>query len=628
MKTIKNLSMIFAALVLLFSTNSCKRDLLDTVPGYQFSGENVWISAELTRAAVTGVYSSLLPKFTQNYTGAVQGVPLDAYSSVMDIDMNWRGACFVITGSMTPSTGNLANVYKLYYTIVYRANDVINNIDKCEALSEAERSRLKSECKFLRAWAYTYLNIQWNGVPIYTENVMTSEATKPRSSAAEVWDLIIKDLTDVIEDKNIPDKYNAGSGDYGRVTRGAALCYRGQAYQFIKDYSKALEDFDRVGELGYALYSPSNGAPGNDDFFQLLKPKNEQCDEMIFSIQCVEVPSQGNPRGINYGNRSTGGSAWNNYLPNPAFVEMFENADGSQFDWAQYFPDWHKMQPKERVVFFLRDGLKNRENGKFGKKTDEDWAKFYKNMEDYGADMSKYLDAGNEARIKHVYENRDPRLMQSIITPYSEYNGNTSSTGNHTFTLRWPYCAEVEEPFDIRTDTNAKYYYLWRKYVTNYDECTTRWVYPQDIILWRYAEVLLRKAECLNELGRTSEAVACVNQVRKRCGHVLLNSSPATMVSGQDDMRERIRREFYCELGGEDSMFFNELRWGIWYDRKFRDHSSGKVGEMNTNGLMQMWGETTYKHQSVGEQLKNGWPIPAKEIEMNNSITQTQGWSN
>lgn len=44
-------------------------------------------------------------------------------------------------------------------------------------------------------------------------------------------------------------------------------------------------------------------------------------------------------------------------------------------------------------------------------------------MTDDGADMSKYLDNGNEARIKAVYESRDPRLMNTIITPYSEYLG-------------------------------------------------------------------------------------------------------------------------------------------------------------------------------------------------------------
>ena len=169
--------------------------------------------------------------------------------------------------------------------------------------------------------------------------------------------------------------------------------------------------------------------------------------------------------------------------------------------------------------------------------------------------------------------------------------------------------------------------YLLRKYVTENDECTTRWVYSEDIILCRYAEILLRRAECLNELGRTSEAVAFVNRVRQRVGHVLLNDQayPATIVSGQEDMRQRIRKEFYVELGGEDSMFFNELRWGTWYDRKFKDHSSGQVGELNTNGLMQIWGETTYKHLSVGEQIKI-WSIPAKEREMNSNLTQNPGW--
>ena len=68
----------------------------------------------------------------------------------------------------------------------------------------------------------------------------------------------------------------------------------------------------------------------------MLRPENENCDEHIFKIVCIEMTNQGNPRSINYGNRCTGGSAWDNYLPNPGHVERFENADGSQFDWEEY----------------------------------------------------------------------------------------------------------------------------------------------------------------------------------------------------------------------------------------------------------------------------------------------------
>lgn len=628
MKRIFNKAIIvLIASVILGGLVGCKSDLLDTLPSDNFSSVNVWTSPVLARAATMGVYNELYVRFSQNYTSATIGIPTDAWSSVMDIDMNWKNNCFVISGSCTPSTNQVADHYKFYYTIVYRANDVINNIDNVPEMEDSEKAQLKAECKFLRAWAYYHLNVLWKGVPIYTENVANTDATKARSTESEVWDQVISDLTDCINEPNLPGKYAKGNSSYGRITKGAAYAFRGQAYQSMGDYTKALADFEAIEGLGYALFSPSNGAKGNDDFFQLFKPANEQCDEMIFSVQCVETTDMGNPRAINYGNRVTGGSAWNNYIPNPAYVEMYECADGSEFDWERYCPGWHSMAPQARVAFFLRDGLQSG-NGQWGTtEATSNYKALYDNMVAYGADMSNYIDQGNEARIRKAYEDRDPRLMQTIITPYSTYNGNQAGVGNYTWTLRWPYILDAGEPYDIRTDTNSKFYYLWRKYVPEYDECTTRWVYSEDIILCRYAEILLRRAECLNELGRTSEAVTYINMVRKRAGHVLLNDPayPATAVEGQEDMRQRIRKEFYVELGGEDSMYFNELRWNTWYDRKFKDHSSGKVGALNTNGMMQIWGETTYKHLSVGEHIKI-WPIPAKEREMNKNLSQNPGW--
>lgn len=625
-KIFGKITTILIASIIFLGFIGCNNDLLDTSPSDSFSNSNVWTSPVLARAAVMGVYNGLYDKYSKNYDNG-KGMVFDVCSSVMDLDMNWKGNCFVTTGSCTPSTDHVASHYKFYYTIVYRANDVINNIDMVPEMEDSEKAQLKAECKFLRAWAYFHLNVLWKGVPIYTENVANTEATKARSMEAEVWDQIISDLTDCINEPNLPGKYAKGNSSYGRITKGTAYAFRGQAYQFINDYTKALADFEAIERLGYALYSPSNGAKGNDDFFQLFKPANEQCDEMIFSVQCVETTDMGNPRAINYGNRVTGGSAWNNYIPNPAFVEMYECADGAEFDWEKYCPGWHSMAPQARVAFFLRDGLQSG-NGQWGTtEATSNYQALYDNMVAYGADMNKYLDQGNESRIRQAYEDRDPRLMQSLITPYSTYNGNEAGIGNYTWTLRWPYILDAGEPYDIRTDTNSKFYYLWRKYVPEYDECTTRWVYSEDIILCRYAEVLLRRAECLNELGRTDEAATYVNIVRKRAGHVLLDDPvyPATAVKGQEDMRQRIRREFYVELGGEDSMYFNELRWDTWYDRKFKDHSSGQVGALNTNGMMQIWGETTYKHLSVGEHIKV-WPIPAKEREMNSALTQNPGW--
>ena len=109
-------------------------------------------------------------------------------------------------------------------------------------------------------------------------------------------------------------------------------------------------------------------------------------------------------------------------------------------------------------------------------------------------------------------------------------------------------------------------------------------------------------------------------KVRRRAGHVELNNAtyPATKVNGQSDLRERIRNEYYWEIGGEDSMYFHELRWGTWKDKKF---------DNNRNGLMQMWGETTYTWYWLGDQCWS-WPIPAKEMEMNSNLEQNEGWIN
>ena len=111
-----------------------------------------------------GVYNELYEKFSKNYDSPFLSVfRFDAWSSVMDIDMNWKNNCFVISGSCTPSNGNVGNHYKYYYTVVYRANDVINNIDMSSKWDD-EKARLKAECKFLRAWAYYHLNVLWRGV--------------------------------------------------------------------------------------------------------------------------------------------------------------------------------------------------------------------------------------------------------------------------------------------------------------------------------------------------------------------------------------------------------------------------------------------------------------------------------
>jgi len=94
----------------------------------------------------------------------------------------------------------------------------------------------------------------------------------------------------------------------------------------------------------------------------------------------------------------------------------------------------------------------------------------------------------------------------------------------------------------------------------------------------RYAEVLLMKAEALNELNRGAEALTPLNQVRKRAresylydeslpgfGNVPVNLLPDITVTGQNQLQEIIRNERRVELGFEFHRFFDLMRYGKTY---------------------------------------------------------------
>lgn len=77
--------------------------------------------------------------------------------------------------------------------------------------------------------------------------------------------------------------------------------------------------------------------------------------------------------------------------------------------------------------------------------------------------------------------------------------------------------------------------------------------------VYRYADVLLMAAECLNEAGGAvngAEAAKLVNQVRKRAG--LADIAYTTQAA----MRDAIKKERRSELGLEGERFFDLVRWG------------------------------------------------------------------
>lgn len=587
----KRLIYIWGTSILAFGLNSCS-DLLDTVPSSSISSANMWGSENLADMGVLGVYNCLRYEYV-----AFNPNDFDALGVSTDARGNWSSTWPNLCGTATPNSAMFADCWKQHYEGIHRANDAIYNLPNVPGLSDSKRNRLMAESKFLRAFFYYRLNMLYRGVPLYLEPITSDECINARETESRIWEVVLNDLKDCIETMDLPDRYQAGDSEYGRVTKGAAYALRGKVYLWLKKYENAVADFKKVGDFGYSLFQGSHK--------ELFKEANEQSEEMIFSLPCIDMVGYGNDLSFKMGTRNTRGSCWNDYYPSTDFIDTYEWKDGRPFDWNDVIPGYTQMKPTARSVYFLRDGM-----------TEDEKTQMLK----YGADMSKYLNEGNEKRILKAYKDRDPRLTAAVITPYSTYLGVLSGS-DQIRTLRWPYRVDAKEPFDLRTDTNTKYHYLFRKFVgEGMSEMSARDRSPIDIPIIRYADVLLGLAEALNETGALDDAIQCVNKVRARAGVALLNSNEYTAVSGQDNLRERIRNEKRWEFIAEGVTYFDELRWGTWKEKKFPEGA----------GLKEIWGTLVggnSQYHYLGDYVQV-WAIPVTECQMNPNLVQNPGWMN
>lgn len=591
MKNMRKISLFCTLIILVFT--GCQKDLLDTTPYDQLSSENMWTTDNLTDLGVNSIYEAL--RLGQN-TGSASGLELYQYDRYAVGTMQRDGTDAFLLGTITPSNSLFSSNWRNFYEGVIRANNAIANIPSKSPSSDAKKGRLLAESKFLRAYFYYRLNQVWKGVPIYTEPLKYNEFTKARSTEQEVWNLVIKDLSEAIAEANLPNKYAKGNANFGRATKAAAYALRGKVYLYMNKWTEAASDFAQVQTAGHSLFA---------DYKNLFKEINEQSDEMIFSLQNTGIVNLGSTTQFFCGTRSAFGSNWNTYLVSPNGVDLFENIDGTKFNWDDIIPGYNAMTPKARQVYFMRDNLTAAEKTA---------------RQNLGADMTKYIAVGNEARVKKAFENRDPRLGASVITPYSTYNGVFSNLPA-SVTSRFPYRAEAATNGDLRTDTQAEFFYLHRKFVYEGNaELLNRAYGPIDFPIIRFADVLLNWAEALTESNDIAGAIQKVNLVRARAGIALLQNSDATKptyVANQSNMRDRIRNERRIEFINEGVNYFDELRWKTWKDTKFG----------GANGYRSVWGQNIANYTWGGDHFYT-WPIPQAEIQINPKLVQNPGWPN
>ncbi len=123
---------------------------------------------------------------------------------------------------------------------------------------------------------------------------------------------------------------------------------------------------------------------------------------------------------------------------------------------------------------------------------------------------------------------------------------------------------------------------------------------PLNFPVLRYADVLLMRAEALNELGQTTSAEAPLNEVRNRAGLDDIQSG-----LGQADFRNAVLKERRLELAFEGQRWFDLIRVNNGqYGLDFL-HSIGKTNADERHLLL---------------------PIPQIERDRNSNLTQNPGY--
>ncbi|WP_225587056.1 RagB/SusD family nutrient uptake outer membrane protein [Algoriphagus sp. Y33] len=232
----------------------------------------------------------------------------------------------------------------------------------------------------------------------------------------------------------------------------------------------------------------------------------------------------------------------------------------------------------------------------------------------------------NETTYDSLFEHRDPRMKMTILSPGSLWggreDGNPENTDNTIFTA--PKFNQDRQG----SVTPTGYYFT--KYC-DLDAVPTYNRDENDIIIMRYAEILLNYAEAKLEQGTLTQddLDQTINLLRERVGmHPMIISE---LASWGMDLREEVRRERRIELVLEGQRYFDILRWksgdllardvkGIKKEFIIRQNDVENVPTDEDGYIIFLSGNTfdDSKHYL--------WPIPLAQRDLNPNLSQNPNW--
>ncbi|PWB26011.1 RagB/SusD family nutrient uptake outer membrane protein [Flavobacterium sp. HTF] len=232
----------------------------------------------------------------------------------------------------------------------------------------------------------------------------------------------------------------------------------------------------------------------------------------------------------------------------------------------------------------------------------------------------KINETGSGYNENNPYVNRDPRLTYTVV--YDQYNWKEANGSSHII-----YIKPGSSPTNFRPDEYAAGssstptgYFTRKYYDVNHEADLNSGL---NLMLFRYADILLMYAEAKNELSQMNSTVwdQTIRVLRSRAGFTDAGALAYNSALGQAGLKEVIRNERRVEFGMEGLRIFDIRRWKI-AENVLNGYAHGaKFGISSIdNGYLRV------NLRSFDPEKHYLWPIPRDERLINTNLSQNPNW--